>query len=124
MAYHVPLRTQDVGLRTMNPGEQDVCRMVLEALPVAVYLVNREGKVTLWSAGAEKLTGYLRQDVLGRLCEIEILEHEEAGSTSPPTASTNPGRARSERSFSLSSIGALQKWPLSRYPPAIRAASR
>ena len=91
MAYHVPLRTQDVGLRTMNPGEQDVCRMVLEALPVAVYLVNREGKVTLWSAGAEKLTGYLRQDVLGRLCEIEILEHEEAGSTSPPTASTHPG---------------------------------
>ena len=94
MAYHVPLRTQDVGLRTMNPGEQDVCRMVLEALPVAVYLVNREGKVTLWSAGAEKLTGYLRQDVLGRLCEIEILEHEEAGSASPPTASTTHRYAR------------------------------
>lgn len=52
----------------------DFCRIVLEAMPTGVYVVNREGKVTLWSAGAERLTGYLRQDVLGRLSEADLLE--------------------------------------------------
>ena len=48
--------------------------MILEALPIGVYAVNREGKVILWSAGAEKLTGYFRQDVLGRLSEADLLD--------------------------------------------------
>jgi diguanylate cyclase (GGDEF)-like protein/PAS domain S-box-containing protein len=60
-----------------DPGEQILHRMVLEALPLGVYVVNREGKIILWSAGAEQLTGYLRQDVLGRLREEELWE--EAG---------------------------------------------
>ena len=42
-------------------------RLVLEALPLGIYVVNREGKVVLWSEGAEKLTGFLRQDIVGRL---------------------------------------------------------
>lgn len=35
---------------------------------------RREGKITLWSTGAEQLSGYLRQDVLGRLREEELWE--------------------------------------------------
>lgn len=53
----------------MTDPSNEFCRIVLEALPTGVYVANREGKVTLWSAGAEKLTGYLRQDILGRLSE-------------------------------------------------------
>ncbi len=60
-----------------NPGEKDIHRMALEALPLGVYAVNREGKVILWSAGAEKLTDYLRQDVLGRLHESDLLKRGE-----------------------------------------------
>jgi hypothetical protein len=41
---------------------------------------NREGKVCLWSAGEEQLTGHLRQDVLGRNCLEQFLEHVESGS--------------------------------------------
>lgn len=63
-----------------DPGEQLLPRMALEALPLCVYVVNREGKIILWSAGAEQLTGYLRQDVLGRLCEEALLEADEEGS--------------------------------------------
>jgi diguanylate cyclase (GGDEF)-like protein/PAS domain S-box-containing protein len=58
----------------MSDPVNDFYRIVLEALPTGVYVVNREGKIALWSAGAEKLTGYLRQDVLGRLQESELLE--------------------------------------------------
>ncbi len=48
-----------------DSNEQAIYRVALEALPVAVYVVDRERKITLWSAGAEALTARLRQDVLG-----------------------------------------------------------
>jgi len=41
-------------------------RLILEALPLAICVVNREGKVLLWSAGAEEMTGYFRQELVGR----------------------------------------------------------
>ena len=81
----------------MTERTNDFCRIVLEALPNGVYVVNREGKVILWSSGAEKLTGYLSQEVLGRLRETDLLEQPDepnnsAGQfhpvTTPLTAST------------------------------------
>jgi diguanylate cyclase (GGDEF)-like protein/PAS domain S-box-containing protein len=58
-------------------GSQELYRMVLDSLPVAVCAVDREGKVILWNEGAERVTGYLRQDVLGRLCTDAFLEHAD-----------------------------------------------
>jgi diguanylate cyclase (GGDEF)-like protein/PAS domain S-box-containing protein len=58
-------------------GSQELYRMVLDSLPVAVCAVDREGKVILWNEGAERVTGYLRQDVLGRLCTEAFLEHAD-----------------------------------------------
>jgi two-component system, cell cycle response regulator len=73
-----------------DPSEKDVHRLALEALPLGVYVVNREGKVILWSAGAERLTGYLRQDVLGRLHEVELVEHGEGDKTPAQNLSDPP----------------------------------
>jgi diguanylate cyclase (GGDEF)-like protein/PAS domain S-box-containing protein len=50
-------------------------RLLLEALPFGVYAVNRDGKVILWSAGAEQLTGYLRQEMIGRRHQDTPLVH-------------------------------------------------
>jgi diguanylate cyclase (GGDEF)-like protein/PAS domain S-box-containing protein len=58
-------------------GSQELYRMVLDSLPVAVCAVDREGKVILWNDGAERVTGYLRQDVLGRPCTEAFLEHAD-----------------------------------------------
>ena len=58
-------------------GSQELYRMVLDSLPVAVCAVDREGKVILWNDGAERVTGYLRQDVLGHLCTDAFLEHSD-----------------------------------------------
>ena len=58
-------------------GSQELYRMVLDSLPVAVCAVDPEGKVILWNDGAERVTGYLRQDVLGRLCTEAFLEHAD-----------------------------------------------
>jgi diguanylate cyclase (GGDEF)-like protein len=65
----------------IDSGSHDVHRLVLEALPLGVYLLNREGRVTVWTAGAEQLTGYLRQDVLGRLREADFIETAEGDTT-------------------------------------------
>jgi len=69
-----------------DSGQQAIYRMVLEALPLGVYVVDRDGKITLWSAGAEKLSGYLRQEVLGRLREEELWEQEQANQGDAPPA--------------------------------------
>src|ERR1700739_5141900 len=58
-------------------GSQELYRMVLDSLPVALCAVDREGKVILWNDGAERVTGFLRQDVLGHLCTDAFLEHAD-----------------------------------------------
>jgi diguanylate cyclase (GGDEF)-like protein/PAS domain S-box-containing protein len=56
-------------------GGQEIYRAVLDALPVAVCAVNRDGRVVLWNEGAERVTGYLRQDVLGRSSQQNLLQY-------------------------------------------------
>jgi len=45
---------------------EDIYRRVLESLQTGVCLVDRNQKILFWNEGAEKATGLLRQDVLGR----------------------------------------------------------
>jgi PAS domain S-box-containing protein len=54
---------------------QEIYKTVLESLPTGVYLVNRDRKILFWNRGAEELTGYLRQEVLGRSCRDDMLMH-------------------------------------------------
>ncbi|HEX4076140.1 MAG TPA: diguanylate cyclase [Candidatus Acidoferrales bacterium] len=45
---------------------EDIHRRILESLLTGVCLVDRSHKILFWNEGAEKATGHLRQDVLGR----------------------------------------------------------
>lgn len=84
-----------------DTSDQLLHRLILEALPFGIYVVNRDGKILLWSEGAEKLTGYLRQDVVGRSCYDQILQHCDSehnaleGATIPLLATLRQGRAAS-----------------------------
>lgn len=53
-----------------NPG---IYRKVLESLQTGIYLVDREQRILFWNDGAERITGHLRQDVLGRFCVQSLL---------------------------------------------------
>lgn len=53
----------------------DVFRAIVDDLDVGVYVVDRFRKITYWNHGAEKITGYLRQEVVGRFCRDNILVH-------------------------------------------------
>lgn len=59
--------------------DPDVYRAVLEKLQTGVYLIDREQKIQFWNDGAEHLTGYLRQDVVGRFlrANILVLDHQD-----------------------------------------------
>jgi diguanylate cyclase (GGDEF)-like protein/PAS domain S-box-containing protein len=54
---------------------------VLESLQTGVCIVDRDRKISFWNDGAEKITGYLRQEVVGRFCgEILLVKfHENKG---------------------------------------------
>src|SRR5713226_4747947 len=48
---------------------------IIEASPVAIYMVDHEGGVTLWKASAERVFGYTEGEALGRLPPYLIEEH-------------------------------------------------
>jgi PAS domain S-box-containing protein len=48
-----------------NPG---ILQAILESLHSGVYFVGRDQKILFWNQGAERITGYLSQEVVGHYC--------------------------------------------------------
>jgi len=61
-------------------------RLVLESIPVGLFAVDHDGKIFLWNAGVERITGFLRQEAIGHLCGDAFLEHTDAESNPFPLA--------------------------------------
>jgi diguanylate cyclase (GGDEF)-like protein/PAS domain S-box-containing protein len=83
----------------------EIFRAALESLQTGVCMVDRERKISFWNDGAEKITGYLRQDVLGRFCgeillikfhknKVALCEH-----SCPLLATMRDGKARESRVY-------------------------
>jgi PAS domain S-box-containing protein len=70
--------------RRVEERTRDVARAnrqlnaMLEASPVAIYMLDRNGEVLLWTASAERLFGYAEREALGRhppyLAEDQLTE--------------------------------------------------
>jgi PAS domain S-box-containing protein len=58
-----------------GPLDLQLCRTILETLPTALYVVDRERRILLWNGHAEALSGYFRHEVIGRCCSDNILVH-------------------------------------------------
>jgi PAS domain S-box-containing protein len=50
-------------------------RTILEGLPTGVYLVGRDRRIIFWNDGCERITGFLRHEVIGRSCAQDLLMH-------------------------------------------------
>lgn len=59
----------------------EIYQAILDCLEDGVYLVNRECKIAFWNRGAEEITGFHRQDVLGRSCQDQVLAHSRRDGT-------------------------------------------
>jgi diguanylate cyclase (GGDEF)-like protein/PAS domain S-box-containing protein len=63
-------------------SDPEVLRTVLEELSTGVYIVDPERRILFWNRGAEKISGHLSQDVIGRCCGETILAHCDESSDS------------------------------------------
>ena len=54
---------------------QNFYKELLDNLYDGVYFVDNERQITYWNKGAERLTGYKAEQVLGRSCRDNILNH-------------------------------------------------
>jgi len=57
-----------------SPRDSDLCLHLLESLPTGIFAVDLQGKIAFCNTGAERITGYLKQEVMGRLCNDGFLE--------------------------------------------------
>jgi diguanylate cyclase (GGDEF)-like protein/PAS domain S-box-containing protein len=85
----------------------DFYRSILEDLHLAVYLVNRAGKIVFWNDGAERITGYLRQEVIGRTDNDNLLgetdgdDNDLSGPCAPTAVAMREGKAVQAHRISL-----------------------
>src|ERR1700692_1120889 len=54
-------------------NDPDIYQAVLDGLETGVYIVDRNRRIRFWNEGAEQITGYLRQDVVGRFLRDHLL---------------------------------------------------
>jgi diguanylate cyclase (GGDEF)-like protein/PAS domain S-box-containing protein len=65
-------------------GEQGIdgnFRHILDAISDGVYVIAADRTIAYWSAGAERITGYAANEVVGRRCDAEILMHTDLQGT-------------------------------------------
>ncbi|GAB4492708.1 MAG: GGDEF domain-containing protein [Anaerolineales bacterium] len=58
----------------MNHSNQ-FYKKLLDHLYDGVYFVDRQRRITYWNSGAERITGYKAEQVLGKSCSDNILNH-------------------------------------------------
>lgn len=81
----------------------ELIRKVLEGMHSGVYVADRAGKILFWNDGAERITGYLRQDMMGRVALSNFLGqmdgegNELAGALSPLAIAIRDGKAIERR---------------------------
>src|SRR3954468_9548059 len=70
-------------------------RMLLDSVKdYAIFALNREGRITLWNAGGERLTGYSTDEILGNSI---VRLHQDASVTDELPAALAGGRHEHER---------------------------
>lgn len=61
-----------------NAGErvdQNFFKGILDNLYDGVYFVDRERRITYWNYGAERISGFCADEVLGKCCAESLLKH-------------------------------------------------
>ncbi len=83
----------------------DFYRELLDTMSDGVYFVDRARRITYWSSGAERLTGYSAAEVVGSSCRDGLLNHVDEGGTElcgtgcPLEATIRDGRCRDAHVF-------------------------
>lgn len=93
----------------MNITHEELFEKIIEQMPFGVYCVDTERKIFYWSKGAERISGYKAEDMLGKHCFESHLDHiDETGcgakrATESLSAFTRSPSFKMERRWALSS---------------------
>ncbi|WP_287152440.1 diguanylate cyclase [Candidatus Solincola tengchongensis] len=55
----------------------DFYRNLLDSISDGVYFLDADRRITFWNRGAEELTGYSGDEVIGCFCREDVLEHTD-----------------------------------------------
>lgn len=78
---------------------------LVEAMSDGIYVVDPERTITFWNAAAERITGYSKEDAVGRHCGDGMLNHIDesgapmCGTHCPLLATIEDGQTRSTRAY-------------------------
>jgi PAS domain S-box-containing protein len=64
-----------LGILDDNIVEIDLVRLILENFEDGIYLIDRNRRILYWSEGAERITGHLAHEVIGKTCNVNLLSH-------------------------------------------------
>ncbi len=87
------------------PYRRDFFKDLLDNLSDGVYFVDRDRRILYWNRGAERITGYRADEVVGRLCFDNILMHVSPDGCAlcqglcPLARTIQDGRARENEVF-------------------------
>jgi two-component system, cell cycle response regulator len=78
--------------------DPEILHAVLDSLQIGVSVADRNGKILFWNQGAERLTGHMRHQAVGRSCRDNILVQCNGqsciacGATCPLTRTLHEGK--------------------------------
>lgn len=90
-------------------NDPEVFESVLRSLPTGVCLVDRDRRIRFWNEGAQRLTGYLSQDIAGRFLRDDLFSMPEERNK-PASDIADPVRlAFSDGKSSVAEVSLLHK---------------
>ena len=57
----------------MKKIEKGLFEKLIDNVNDGIYFLDAQRQITLWNQGAENITGYKKEEVLGRCCKEDIL---------------------------------------------------
>ncbi len=88
------MSSQEMRDAAAQAGGDRMFRVLLEAAPDAMVIINPDGEIVLVNSQTEKLFGYSRDEILGRPVEILVPERFRAGHPGLRNSYFNEMRAR------------------------------
>jgi PAS domain S-box-containing protein len=68
---------QRAAMETVRRQDQQLRSIVESVHDFSIYLVDRDGKVTIWNPGAERIMGYTAQEIIGKHYSLFFTEEEQ-----------------------------------------------
>lgn len=84
----------------MDMEEGNIYKEMLENMDIGVYFIDSSSQITFWNKGAEEISGFTKEEVVGKFCHDDILSHvDEKGNKicvlgCPLKATVEDGRVR------------------------------